>query len=374
MKKEESNKPLIEEKKKTKKKENDKKLEKEMDKEKTKKKKTWEERILIIFAISLVIVSSLGVFLFYGPIVSFRDFWITTAMTTMSHQYLASWFYNDKTIAEVLARNHIIEVDDTTNPDLIDINTLDQETYANEYERQILDRDKDDLFKLIPISGDGYEGYLVAVYEASKVKIATTKYLGVRGEAITTVAKREKARVAINAGGFYDPDWNSNGALPHGTVIQDGKIVSDYEDANMGGGFVGFTYENKLVLGKMSKEEALAMGMRDAVEFGPFLIVNGVSSFVKGNGGWGIAPRTAIGQRADGIVLFLVINGRISTSIGADMGDLTEIMENYGAINAANMDGGSSTELVIDNKIINHPVAGGDNGLRDMPTFWIVTD
>lgn len=345
-----------------------------MEESKTKKKKTWKERILIILAFFLVIVSSLGLFLFYGPIVSFRDFWITSAMTTMSHQYLASWFYNDKTIEEVLARNHIIEVDDTTNPDLIDINTLDQETYANEYERQILDRDKDDLFKLIPISGDGYEGYLVAVYDPSKVKIATTKYLGVRGEAITTVAKREKARVAINAGGFYDPDWNSNGALPHGTVIQDGKIVSDYEDAHMGGGFVGFTYENKLVLGKMSKEEALAMGMRDAVEFGPFLIVNGVSSFVKGNGGWGIAPRTAIGQRADGIVLFLVINGRISTSIGADMGDLTEIMENYGAINAANMDGGSSTELVIDNKIINHPVAGGDNGLRDMPTFWIVTD
>ena len=140
----------------------------------------------------------------------------------------------------------------------------------------------------------------------------------------------------------------------------------------MSGGFVGFNKENKLVLGKFTKEQAVSMGIRDAVEFGPFLIVNGKSSFVKGNGGWGIAPRTAIGQRSDGIVLFLVINGRLATSIGADMGDLTEIMENYGAVNAANMDGGSSSELVINNKIINHPVAAGTNGLRDMPTFWVV--
>ena len=73
-----------------------------------------------------------------------------------------------------------------------------------------------------------------------------------------------------------------------------------------------------------------------------------------------------------GIVLFLVINGRLANSIGADMIDLTDIMENYGAINAANLDGGSSSELVIHNKIINTPVAGGENGLRNMPTFWIV--
>ena len=56
------------------------------------------------------------------------------------------------------------------------------------------------------------------------------------------------------------------------------------------------------------------------------------------------------------------------------MVDLTEIMENYGAYNAANLDGGSSTELVVNHKIINTPVAGGENGLRDMPTFWIVKE
>mgnify|MGYP004525626371 CR=1 FL=1 len=341
-----------------------------------KKEKRKENKLFLKIIIALFIIGTAsGLFLFYGPISTFRSFWITSAMTSMTHQYLATWFYNDKTINEVLSNNHIIEVKEDTNPDLIDFKDYNQNQtiYKNEYEKEILTKDPDnDLYKVIDIKGKSYQGYLVAIYDPSRVSIATTAYLGKRGEAITTVAKREKAIIAMNAGGFYDPDWNSNGALPHGVVISNGKVVSEYESARMSGGFVGFTKENKLVLGKMSKQEALNMGLRDAVEFGPFLIVNGKSSFVKGNGGWGIAPRTAIGQRSDGIVLFLVINGRITSSIGADMGDLTEIMENYGAINAANMDGGSSTALVINNKIINHPVAGGKNGLRDIPTFWVV--
>ena len=341
-----------------------------------KKEKRKEKRLVTKVIIALFIIgSSLSLFLFYGPISGFRNFWITSAMTSMSHQYLATWFYNDDVINEVLSNNHIIEVDENTNPDLINFKDYDTNAkiYKNEYEKQILTKDLgNDLYKVIEVSGSGYQGYLVAIYDPSRVSIATTAYLGKRGEAITTIAKRENAIIAINAGGFYDPDWNSNGALPHGTVIQNGKIVSDFEDAAMGGGFVGFTNDDKLVLGKMTAEEALAMGMRDAIEFGPFLIVNGKSSFVKGNGGWGIAPRTAIGQREDGIVLFLVINGRLATSIGADMGDLTEIMENYGAVNSANMDGGSSSALVINNEIINTPVAGGKDGLRDIPTFWIV--
>ena len=298
-------------------------------------------------------------------------------MTTMSHKYLATWFYSDETIQKVLENNKIIEVGEVTDPDLIKFKKYNGSMliFKNKYEKEILTKDKgNDLYKIINVSGKTYQGFLVAIYDPSKVTIATTRYLGTRGEAITDVAARENAVIAMNGGGFYDPDWNSNGAMPHGTVIQNGQIVSDFQDANMGGGFIGFTKDNKLVLGKMTKEEALEMGYRDAIEFGPFLIVNGKSSFIKGNGGWGIAPRTAIGQRKDGIVLFLVINGRLPNSIGADMVDLTEIMENYGAYNAANLDGGSSTELVVQNKIINTPVAGGTNGLRDMPTFWIVKE
>ncbi len=340
------------------------------------KKSKWSlKRKVLVFGGSFMLLGICAfLFLFYGPWVGFRNFWITSAMTTMNHQYLATWLYSDETIQKVLANNKVIEVSEDSDPDMIKIKKYTSKTiYKNEYEKDVLTKDPDnDLYKVINISGSSYQGFLVVVYDPSRISIATTKYLGIRGESILTVAKRENAIIAMNAGGFYDPDWNSNGALPHGTVISNGKVVSDYDDARMGGGFICFTNENKLILGRMSKDEALAKGCRDAVEFGPYLIVNGKSSFIKGNGGWGIAPRTAIGQRNDGIVLMLVINGRIPSSIGADMVDLTEIMENYGAYNAANLDGGSSSELVINNKIINTPVAGGDYGLRDMPTFWVV--
>lgn len=339
-----------------------------------KKKWSLKKKILVFGGSFFVLGLSAFLFLFYGPWAGFRNFWITSAMTTMNHQYLATWFYSDETIQKVLANNKVIEVTEDTDPDMIKLRKYTSKTiYKNEYEKAILIKDPDnDLYKVIEISGSSYQGFLVAVYDPSRISIATTKYLNVRGESILTVSKRENAIIAMNAGGFYDPDWNSNGALPHGTVISNGKVVSDYEDARMGGGFICFTNENKLILGRMTKEQALAKGCRDAVEFGPYLIVNGKSSFIKGNGGWGIAPRTAIGQRKDGIVLMLVINGRIPSSIGADMVDLTEIMENYGAYNAANLDGGSSTELVINQKIVNTPVAAGTYGLRDMPTFWVV--
>ncbi len=341
-----------------------------------KKKSTYQwplKRKLIAWACALYIVGfSSFLFLFYGPFTSFKEFWITSAMTTMSHQYLATWIYSEEYIQKVLARNTIQEVDEVTDPSQIKFRKYTTTIYRNPYEKEILMHEKDALYKVIPISGSGYQGFLVAIYDPSRIHIATTAYLGERGESILTVSQRENAIIAMNAGGFYDPDWNSNGALPHGVVISRGKVVSEFRDAGYGGGFIGFTNEDKFVLGNMSRDEALAMGMRDAIEFGPYLIVNGKRSFIRGNGGWGIAPRTAIGQRQDGIVLFLVINGRTAASLGADMIDLCDIMENYGAYNAANLDGGSSSELVIEQKIVNTPVAGGDNGLRDMSTFWVV--
>ena len=339
-----------------------------------KKKWSLKKKTLVFGGSFFVLGLSAFLFLFYGPWAGFRNFWITSAMTTMNHQYLATWFYSDETIQKVLADNKVIEVTEDTDPDMIKLRKYTSKTiYKNEYEKAVLTKDPgNDLYKVIEVSGSSYQGFLVAVYDPSRISIATTKYLNVRGESILTVSKRENAIIAMNAGGFYDPDWNSNGAIPHGTVISNGKVVSDYEDARMGGGFICFTNENKLILGRMTKEQALAKGCRDAIEFGPYLIVNGNAAEIKGNGGWGIAPRTAIGQRKDGIVLMLVINGRIPSSIGADMVDLTEIMENYGAYNAANLDGGSSSELVINQKIVNTPVAAGSYGLRDMPTFWVV--
>lgn len=187
------------------------------------------------------------------------------------------------------------------------------------------------------------------------------------------MAKNNDALIAINGGGFNDPNFNSTGGQPLGITVSKGQYKTT-DKYNGSGGIIGFTEDDTLVLGKMSLAEAKKQGIRDAVTFGPFLIVNGKASSVLGNGGWGTAPRTAIGQRKDGIVLFLVLNGRTATKPGADMDDLIEIMQNYGAYNAANLDGGTSSVLVVNDVIVNDPIdSTGAHKTRPIATGFIVT-
>ena len=362
-------------------------LEREFSKQKSRREKKKEKpqkystsnKVKIIFTY-LFRLGILGIiillFLLYGPYNGFRDWLITTAMTTMTHQYFATWFYNDEIINSVLDRNKVIETNETTDTSLIDTDSsyATSGNYKNEYERQILERDpKNNDYKIIDISGKGYSGYLVAVYDPSRIKTVVTAKLGSSGQYLTTMAENNDALIAINGGGFNDPNFNSTGGSPLGITVTNGKYVTtaSYKGS---GGLMGFTEDDKFVLGKMTVTEAKKMKIRDAVTFGPFLIVNGKSSEVLGNGGWGTAPRTAIGQRKDGIVLFLVVDGRTASKPGADMDDLIEIMENYGAYNAANLDGGTSSVLVVNNTIVNDPIdSTGAHKTRPISTGFIVT-
>lgn len=334
---------------------------------------------LLLFSIGIMGLST-GLFLLYGPYDKLRNTLITTAMTTMSHQYLARWFYTDDYINKVLANNYIVEINEDTNPDLIDMPDFNNNgKYKNKYEKDIFEGvDENTLYKKIKVKGSGYDGYIIAIYKPEKVKLAVSSKLGTEGQTLKTMAKNNNAKIIMNASGFYDPTWSGNGAIPHGTVIKDGRIIYDYADAQVGGGFIGFDKDNKLILGRMTKEKAISIGMRDAIEFGPFLIVNGKPSFVKGDGGWGIAPRSAIAQRSDGIVLFVAINGRNYRSgiLGIDMVDLTELLLNYGAVNAANLDGGTSSALLEGQELLNNPISstGAQGVLRRIPTAWMVVE
>ena len=346
----------------------------EADEGNKKKKKNWKKIWLVIVILAIIGVSS-GGFLLYGPWSGFRDWLITTAMTTMTHQYFATWFYDDETIQEVLAKNKVEETDEITNTNTIIINkTSANKEYANEYERAVLEKDPDnDDYKIIEIEGKGYSGYLAVIYDPSRIKTVYTKKLGTSGQYLTQMAKDNDALIAINGGGFEDPNFNSNGANPVGITFSGGKLITS-KTWNGSGGLIGFTQDDKLVLGKMTVKQAQEMKMRDGVTFGPFLIVNGTPSKVLGNGGWGTAPRTAIGQRQDGIVLFLVIDGRTVSKPGADMNDLIEIMQNYGAYNAANLDGGTSSVMVVNGEIINDPVdSSGAHRTRFISTGFILT-
>lgn len=330
----------------------------------------------IITLIVLDFLALVGFFITYGPWSYFRDLLVTTAMNTMTHAYLARIFYSDEMIKEIMSKNYIVEVNEETNTNEIDVGNISEEgKYSSIYEKQILERDKNALYKLIEFKYNGYNVFLTAIYDPSRVELASARNLGVVGETVTDIAKYNKAKVAINAGGFYDGAGEGNGGTPTGVVIEEGKIV--WNGSHISGNIVGFNDDDVLVLSKGSVQDTLNAGVRDAMQFGPFLIVNGKPSEVGGNGGGGKNPRTAIAQRKDGIVLFLVIDGngeKINWDLrgGASFSDLITILQRYGAYNAANMDGGASSVLAIEGKLKNKPCGYGGDGQRRLPNAWIV--
>ncbi len=283
-------------------------------------------------------------FILYGPYYNFKNWLITTAMATMNHQYYCKWFYSIEEINKVLGSNYIDDGGRETDPTLIDHEKVTH--YENEYERAILERDENALYKVIKFEVNGCDAYLGVVYDASKISVGYSKWLGRSGQYIYDMAKEQNSVLTINGGGFIDPNHNSNGANPVGLTIANSKIITSNEISGASG-VIGFNKDNTLVLlQNTSGEKALELGIRDAVSMGPFLIVNGKKSFTKGNGGWGYAARTAIGQRKDGIVLMLVVDSNATRTKGASMKDLVDIMDRYGAVNAANLDGGTSSVMV----------------------------
>lgn len=171
----------------------------------------------------------------------------------------------------------------------------------------------------------------------------------------------------INAGGFDDPNGMGNGSIPQGVVIKDGELVAGR--LTDWGTIIGFNEKDHLIVGNMTGSQALEWGLTDAVTFGPVLIVDGEAVSITGTGG-GLNPRTVIGQAYDGSILLLVIDGRQTTSLGASYEDCVKIMLQYGAMNAANLDGGSSSVMVYENKIVNHIVSMRSD--RTVPTAWLV--
>ena len=302
---------------------------------------------------------------------------ISTAIDTKTHDYIAYTFYSEERVQEVIDADKFEPINEEINLDEIVIDTKPRDSYDNEYDEAILTRDPgNEHYKYLKIKVGGYDAHLVAIYDPSEVKLLTSKKFNTTTDArygggqekIINMTKRLGATVGINGGGFVDYGYGSD--IPLGYVIKDGKVI--WAENDKPGSLIGFTNDNKLLLIKATGEEAIKQGMRDALEFGPFLIVNGVTpKFNNVVGGYSRAARVAIAQRKDGIVLFLVTEG--THTAGPNMKEVIDTLVNYGAWNAANLDGGTSTQLVINGKLMNTPkniygrkVEGG----RSVVTGW----
>lgn len=227
----------------------------------------------------------------------------------------------------------------------------------------------DEPIEFHQVYGATYKGIMMIVKDPSRVIVGTSspEYTeGIAGKKVVDMIASYNAVGGVNAGGFEDPQGTGDGGIPKGIVISEGTLRFGSLDSKYE--VIGFNQDNILVVGTMTGEQAVNMGIRDAVSFGPILVVN--KEATKASQGGGLNPRTAIGQREDGAVLLLVIDGRQSSSLGASYSDITQIMLDFGAVNAANLDGGSSSVMYYEGELLNS--CSSLYGPREMPTCIVV--
>ncbi|WP_375295579.1 phosphodiester glycosidase family protein [Paenibacillus doosanensis] len=220
------------------------------------------------------------------------------------------------------------------------------------------------------VEGKSFKGQILYVHDPKMIRVVTTSIVG-QGEQILSMVQRTGAIAGVNGGAFDDPNWDGNGFKPAGIVMSGGKLL--YSDAGMNDpvNVVGIDRTGLMVAGRYKPSELLDMGVRDAVTFQPKFIVNGKGLIKNEADGWGIAPRTCMAQKQDGTIMFVVIDGRQpGYSIGATLYDVQKLLLERGAVTAANLDGGSSSVLVKDNKVVNKP--SSSYGMRYLPTAFLV--
>ena len=227
------------------------------------------------------------------------------------------------------------------------------------------DEDGDGII-IVDIMKKGFNGIMIIVLDPSRVFAGGPGFYGGNGMLLEELVRRYDALGGINAGGFIDEDGGGSGGLPEGLTIVDGQA---YLWAPSGAS-AAFDENNVLHVKYYTIETAAEDHIRDCVSFGPALISDGVPEY----GPYmesGINPRTAIGQREDGAVLMLVIDGRQLCSIGASYGDLRDIMLDFGAVNACSLDGGSSTVMYYNGEYLNRPSSASGTS-RYLPNAFLI--
>lgn len=327
-------------------------------------------RIALVIAVTVLILAvTLYIMLqkcCNGPSEAARNLFITTILETGQVKFLASWVCSEEEINEIVNQNSMSQMDTNIDATLITINSDNDESDTEDTSSQPEEFDENGI-RIEEISGRGFFAKMMIIKDPSQVVLATTntnKTLNgwtEYGEDLDVIVRNRGAIGGVNAG-IYESTGNKGGR-PLGVVVEDHVITYNSPSSLPGLYMIGFNDENILIIKDLSGMSSADFEkyveeehIRDAHCFQEessgdnnhfvTLIVNGEPRNINGEGS-GSNPRTAIGQRADGAVLLLVTDGRGADGhLGATAGDLIGIMRDYGAVNAANLDGGSSSSMV----------------------------
>ena len=328
--------------------------------------------VLLLTVVLLLLTLLTAIFVLEkGPSKAARDMFVSSVRETSAIGFLANLFLTDDEIAAI-ENTQVEDVYVPTDTTLINIEapnerSTDPSGHWTLSDLGLTDEDDDGII-LDKVAGEGYSGFMLIVRNPARVIMGSVvENFGRRGYTVAELAEHFDAVAGMNAGGFQDPNGQGNGSLPNSTLVFDGTLY--YDSWGNGTGFAGFDDKYILHVGQFSRQDIIDNNIQYGAAFGPVLVANGVAkddSFFNE----AVNPRTAIGQRADGAVLMLVIDGRQVTSLGARYSDLVKIMLRYGAVNACNMDGGSSSMMWYQGGYVNN--TSSVVGIRPIPSSWLV--
>lgn len=309
-----------------------------------------------------------------GPSPSLRDTFAMTMAETRRFTFIPYIFMTREEGDSYLDRRTEVNGDVTTDTSLIQIGataTVGTEVTNEAQDVRFVDEDGDGLI-INEVNGSGYSGYMMVVLDPTRIYLGTpledpANAFGSYGLQLDVMCEKYGAVAGINGGGYSDVGGSGSGGWPQGITVIQG---CHYNYSTGRDRFAGFDADGILHVGYFDSEDVIAANIQNGVSFGPLLIVNGDVMYDE-IAVSGINPRTAIGQRADGAVLMLVIDGRQSHSMGATYSDLVDIMLDYGAVNACSMDGGSSTSMWYQGDYVNK-CSSQDGRSRLLPDVWLV--
>ena len=338
---------------------------------------------LVLLTVVLLAVGGLyGVcqLVFNGPSESARDVLTMSLLEASATKWVPGLFLGQEKVEEIREK--------VTTPLPEDISSSNQIVIADGILSQVSDEWKDypDGIRIETVYGSTFTAHVMIVRDPSQVYLATSTEhfsLDIEGARLTKFFPKSGALAAINAGAFNDDGTLGTyiGSLPLGLVISEGRVA--WDDGSSCQGFVGFNKDNILIVANsMTAQQAMDLNIRDGCCFGPVLLMNGAVNQTEYASNSGYNPRTAIGQRADGAVILVCIDGRQASSLGGTYRDIIDIMVEYGAVNACNMDGGSSSIMLYRDTYGRYGEVGGivrvnsmsmlQDSSRRMPTFFLV--
>lgn len=342
---------------------------------------------LVLLTLIVLVVGALAVLIHQiltGPSEAARDVLTMSLLEPSATKWIPGLFLGDELVEEIRAHASVELPADVSDTSQVSINKDGISADSTEW------NDHPDGIYIEEYSGDTYNAHIMVIRDPSSVYLSCSNNgsfsRSTPGARITDQIETEGALAAINAGAFFDNGTATLevGSTPEGLVFSGGDLKWSAGSPPAGaGGFVGFNQDDVLVVAEsMTADKAKELGIRDGCEFGPVLIMNGQINESVYNSNSGYNPRTCIGQRADGAVIFLCIDGRQAGSVGATYRDCIDILWEYGCVNACNLDGGSSSIMLYrdtyglygnagDVQMINSYSLLQENPRR-MPTFWMV--